>query len=234
MRPRPPLTLVLALLAGVGLAACGGDEDKGRSGGSASGGSTQRAPKAGAGACKKVAKPKPKKASFRRPKKSLERGTKATAVVQTSCGTFEIALDTKRSPKTSSSFAFLVGERFYDNTAFHRIVPDFVIQGGDPKGDGTGGPGYSVEEKPPQSIAYTRGVVAMAKTEVEPPGTSGSQLYVVTAADAGLPPDYALLGKVTKGLDVIERIGKLGDPASGGAGVPTQTVVIERITLNLG
>ena len=78
-----------------------------------------------------------------------------------------------------------------------------MIQTGDPKGDLTGGPGYFVDEPPPQDLSYTRGTVAMAKTAAEPPGRSGSQFFVVTAADAGLSPDYALLGKVTKGFDVV-------------------------------
>ena len=106
--------------------------------------------------------------------------------MQTSCGTFEIALDTKRAPKTTNSFAYLADEGFYDDLTFHRIVPGFVIQGGDPLGTGTGGPGYSVDEKPPANLAYTKGTVAMAKSSAEPPGRSGSQFFVVTGADAGL------------------------------------------------
>ena len=90
-----------------------------------------------------------------------------------------------------------------------------MIQGGDPLGTGRGGPGYSVDEPPPSDAEYTRGTVAMAKTAVEPPGRSGSQFFVVTAADAGLPPDYALLGEVSSGEDVVDRIAELGDPASG-------------------
>ena len=86
-------------------------------------------------------------------------------------------------------------------------MPGFVIQGGDPAGDGTGGPGYSVVEAPPADLAYTKGVVAMAKTAVEDPGTSGSQFFVVTGEDAQLPPEYALLGKVTEGQDVVDLIG---------------------------
>ena len=111
----------------------------------------------------------------------MKKGEKLTAVVQTSCGTFEIALDTTRAPKTANSFAFLAEEGFYDDLTFHRIVPGFVIQGGDPLGTGTGGPGYSVDEKPPANLAYTKGIVAMAKSSAEPPGRSGSQFFVVTA-----------------------------------------------------
>jgi cyclophilin family peptidyl-prolyl cis-trans isomerase len=116
-----------------------------------------------------------------------------------------------------------------DGLAFHRIVPGFVIQGGDPNGDGSGGPGYTTVDTPPSDAKYTKGVVAMAKSAAEAPGTSGSQFFVVTAADAQLPPDYALLGKVTKGLDVVERIGQLGDPATE---LPTKRVVIQKATLS--
>ena len=105
-----------------------------------------------------------------------------------------------------------------------------MIQGGDPDGTGTGGPGYSVVEKPPANLAYTKGTVAMAKSSAEPPGTSGSQFYVVTGADAGLPPEYALVGKVSEGIDVVERIGKLGTPSEK----PKQTVLIEKITIEKG
>jgi cyclophilin family peptidyl-prolyl cis-trans isomerase len=152
-------------------------------------------------------------------------------VVETNCGTFEIALDTTRAPKTANSFAFLADEGFYDDLTFQRVAPEFVIQGGDPLGTGTGGPGYSIDEKPPANLAYTKGVVAMAKTSAEPPGRSGSQFFVVLSADAGLPPEYALVGKVDKGFDVVERIGKLGNPETE---KPKQTVLIEKISIEKG
>jgi peptidyl-prolyl cis-trans isomerase B (cyclophilin B) len=180
--------------------------------------------------CKQVEAPEPKQVSLEAPKQTLKQGEEATAVVQTSCGTFEIALDTQRAPKTANSFAYLSEEGFYDDLTFHRIVPGFVIQGGDPLGTGTGGPGYKVVEKPPANLAYTKGTVAMAKSSAEPPGSSGSQFYVVTGADAGLPPEYALVGKVSEGLDVVERIGKLG----GADEKPKQTVLIEKITIEKG
>lgn len=185
---------------------------------------------AGADGCKQVEAPEPKQVSLKAPEQTLKQGEAATAVVQTSCGTFEIALDTERAPKTANSFAYLSEEGFYDGLTFHRIVPGFVIQGGDPLGTGTGGPGYKVVEKPPANLAYTKGTVAMAKSSAEPPGSSGSQFYVVTGADAGLPPEYALVGKVSEGLDVVERIGKLG----GADEKPKQTVLIEKITIEKG
>ena len=144
---------------------------------------------------------------------------------------FVIDLDTTESPKTANSFAFLAEEGFYDGTVFHRIAPGFVIQGGDPTGTGSGGPGYTVTEPPPEDTTYETGLVAMAKTAVEPPGASGSQFFVVTApADAGLPPDYAVLGKVGEGMDVVDAIGELGDPQEQ----PTQVVTIDSVTIDSG
>ena len=120
-------------------------------------------------------------------------------------------------------------KKYFDGTVFHRIVPGFVIQGGDPTGTGGGGPGYKTVDKPPASTRYTHGVVAMAKTQAEAPGTSGSQFFVVTARDAGLPPDYAVLGKVVQGLDVVDRIGKLGDVNER----PTELVQIEHAAVTI-
>jgi cyclophilin family peptidyl-prolyl cis-trans isomerase len=185
---------------------------------------------ASSGPCKKVEAPAPKHVKLTAPKQTIKAGEEVTAVVETSCGTFDIALDTKRAPKTSSSFAYLAEKGFYDDLTFHRIVPGFVIQGGDPLGTGLGGPGYKVVEKPPANLAYTKGTVAMAKSSAEPPGTSGSQFYVVTGADAGLPPEYALVGKVDQGLDVVEQIGKEGTSSEK----PKQTILIEKITIEKG
>ncbi len=183
-----------------------------------------------ANGCERVEAPKPKNVSFGAPEQTVARGDRLTAVVETSCGSFEIELDARRAPKTVNSFVFLSEEGFYDGLTFHRVSPGFVIQGGDPLGDGTGGPGYSVEEKPPANLAYTKGVVAMAKTSAEPPGRSGSQFFVVLNADAGLPPEYALVGRIGEGFDVVERIGALGTPTEQ----PKQTVLIEKISIERG
>jgi len=114
---------------------------------------------------------------------------------------------------------------------FHRIIPNFVIQGGDPTGTGNEGPGYETVEPPPASTKYTEGVVAMAKTESEASGTAGSQFFIVIGSDAAtLPPDYALLGKVTEGLDVAKRIGNFGDPNTGAI---TRLVEIEKATVDV-
>jgi peptidyl-prolyl cis-trans isomerase B (cyclophilin B) len=195
-----------------------------------SGGDDDSTTTASADGCERVEAPKPKQVSLKAPKQTVEKGEQLTAVVDTSCGTFEIALDTTRAPKTVNSFAYLAEEGFYDDLTFHRIAPGFVIQGGDPLGTGIGGPGYSVDEKPPGNLSYTKGTVAMAKSSAEPPGRSGSQFYVVTAADAGLPPEYALVGKVDEGYDVVARIDELGTPAEK----PKQTVLIEKISIERG
>jgi peptidyl-prolyl cis-trans isomerase B (cyclophilin B) len=148
---------------------------------------------------------------------------------ETSCGTFVVTLDTASAPATAASLVSLAEQGYFDDTVFHRIVPGFVIQGGDPTQSGSGGPGYSTVDAPGPGAAYTKGVVAMAKTAAEPAGTSGSQFFVVTGEDVGLPPDYAIVGEVTEGLDVVELIGAQGDPATE---QPLQPIVIESVTVS--
>ena len=184
--------------------------------------------------CEQVEKPPPKHRQLKRPRQTVTAGERLTATVDTSCGSFAIALDTAESPRTVNSFVYLARKGFYDDTAFHRIVPGFIVQAGDPLGNGRGGPGYSVTEAPPGNTTYRKGAVAMAKTPVEPGGRSGSQFFIVTAADAGLPPDYAILGEVTSGFDVVKRIESLGDRASGQTGKPTNPVVIRDIAVGGG
>jgi peptidyl-prolyl cis-trans isomerase B (cyclophilin B) len=198
--------------------------------GSGSSGAGATAAAGAAKGCKQVEAPPPKHVQLKAPKQTVKPGEKLTAVVRTSCGSFDIALDTKRAPKTTNSFAYLAEKGFYNDLTFHRIVPEFVIQGGDPLGTGTGGPGYKVVEKPPANLTYTKGVVAMAKSSTEPPGASGSQFFVVTGANAGLPPEYALVGRVSSGMGAVTRIGKLGTPAEK----PKQTVLIEKMTIEKG
>ena len=160
---------------------------------------------------------------------AFSEGKRYDAVVRTSHGSFTIRLDTERAPKTTASFIRLARDEFFDGTVFHRIVPGFVIQGGDPTATGTGGPGYTTVDTPKANVRYTKGVVAMAKTAAEPPGAAGSQFFVVTADDAELPPEYAVIGEVTDGLSVVERMGRLGDP---GTEQPTEPVVIEQMTVD--
>jgi cyclophilin family peptidyl-prolyl cis-trans isomerase len=150
--------------------------------------------------------------------------------LSTNCGTIEIRLAVRAAPRTTASFAYLVARGFYDGLTFHRVARGFVIQGGDPNADGTGGPGYSVVEPPPSGLQYTRGTVAMAKTSTDPPGASGSQFFIVTAARAPLPPQYALVGNVVGGMAGVEAIDKLPtDPPQDGA--PIRPVVIGRASV---
>jgi peptidyl-prolyl cis-trans isomerase B (cyclophilin B) len=225
---RLPAALGLALCCALLLAACGGDEkpapaDKGAPV------ATETAPPAAAAGCQKVSAPEPGKAAkLAKPKLELNPRKTWVARVVTSCGEFDITLDAKRAPRTGGSFVTLARKGFYDGLIFHRVVAGFVIQGGDPEGSGNGGPGYSVTESPPGDLTYEKGVVAMAKTQTEAAGTSGSQFFVVTGEDIGLPPDYALLGKVTKGQDVVDRIGVV---EVGPDEKPTEPVVIQKIEI---
>jgi cyclophilin family peptidyl-prolyl cis-trans isomerase len=225
-----PLRFLLLLAAIAVLAGCGSSDSKAKPKAKAATPTAASTPTVEATGCRKVSAPPGKGAGdLKKPAAKLDPKKSYTAVVKTSCGEFEIALDVKRAPKTTSSFAYLARKHFYDHTTFHRIVPGFVIQGGDPLGDGTGGPGYTVVEAPPRSLGYTRGVVAMAKAPSEPPGASGSQFYVVTGEDAGLPPEYALLGKVNKGQDVVDTIGT--SPTDPSTERPLDPVVIESVTI---
>jgi cyclophilin family peptidyl-prolyl cis-trans isomerase len=181
--------------------------------------------------CKKVAQPKPREESLPKPKMTTKKGEKVTVSVKTNCGSFEIELATTEAPITSNSFAYLVEKGFYNDLTFHRIVPEFVIQGGDPTATGTGGAGYSVTEAPPQNLKYKEGVVAMAKSSTDPPGRSSSQFYIVSGPQGeSLPPEYALAGRVTKGMNVVHTIGELGGPEEK----PTQPVVIEKMSIERG
>jgi peptidyl-prolyl cis-trans isomerase B (cyclophilin B) len=155
----------------------------------------------------------------------------ATVTLQTNCGPIVIRLASGRAPRTTSSFAGLVRRGFYDGLTFHRISKNFVIQGGDPLGSGTGGPGFTVVEAPPGDLRYTRGTVAMAKTPDEPVGASGSQFFIVTTLDAHLPPEYALVGSVVGGQASVARIAAVATDAQER---PLTPVVISKATLRTG
>jgi peptidyl-prolyl cis-trans isomerase B (cyclophilin B) len=229
----PRLLVVLIASLALVLAACGDDSD-GEANATAT--PTESATPAAneflPDGCENAEKPAAKQVEgISKPTEKLSKSKSYVAEVVTSCGTIEIALDSKKSPITGGSFKYLADKKFFDGTTFHRIVPDFVIQGGDPAGDGTGGPGYSVEEAPDQDLKYTEGVVAMAKTGSEPAGTSGSQFFIVTGEGAAsLTPDYAYLGKVTAGMEVVAKIG--GIQADPNSGQPAAPVVIKSVTVS--
>jgi peptidyl-prolyl cis-trans isomerase B (cyclophilin B) len=202
-----PLVLVLLLAALAALAGCGGGGDDGSSSSSAC-----EVTKEGGSDVPDL--------------KPLDTAEKHELVMTTNKGSFTIELDPEQSPCATASLVQLANKGFFDGTKFHRIVRNFVIQGGDPTGTGSGGPGYTTVDTPPQDAAYSKGVVAMAKTGAEPPGTSGSQFFVVTGDSVSLPPDYAIVGKVSDGMDVVDKIGKLGDANEQ----PTEKVLLTKVT----
>jgi peptidyl-prolyl cis-trans isomerase B (cyclophilin B) len=209
----------------------GGSSDESGSKTTASKESNEKGGEKSASGCTKVEQPEPREESLPKPKMTTKKGEKVTAVVETNCGTFDIELATSEAPTIANSFAYLAEEGFYNELTFHRIVPEFVIQGGDPTGTGTGGPGYEVVEAPPKNLKYTLGTVAMAKSGEAPAGASGSQFYVVSGPQGEtLPPEYALVGHVTTGLNVVELIGEHGGPEEK----PTQPIVIEKMSIERG
>ena len=225
---RLPLPVALLLACALILSACGGkDEEKAASKPAA----TETAEPAQEAGCEKVAKPQPANESkLPKPTTELKADKTYVARVLTNCGEFEITLDAKRAPRTGGSFKYLVDKRFYDGLTFHRIIAGYIVQGGDPLGTGEGGPGYSVVEAPPRDLTYTRGVVAMAKRETEPPGLSGSQFFLTIGEELPLGPDFALLGRVTKGQDVVDKISVV---AVGPDEAPTAPVVIRQIRITV-
>ena len=213
-----PVRALIALLASlVFVMGCGGDNE-----------SAPETTGATSSECEQVETPEARDPGTNQaPSEPLGRDTTYTLTFETSCGSFTITLDPEPAPNTTASLVALAESGYFDDTIFHRVVPGFVIQGGDPTQTGAGGPGYSTVDVPPSDAAYTKGVVAMAKAGNEPAGTSGSQFFVVTGVDAGLTADYAIVGEVTEGLDTVERIDALGV----GDGPPSQAVVVESVTV---
>ena len=147
------------------------------------------------------------------------------ATMVTSHGTLVIALDPLAAPKAVNSFVFLARYHYFDGIVFHRIIPGFVLQGGDPTGSGSGGPGYRFDDELPAAGRYQVGSLAMANSG---PNTNGSQFFVISGPDGvRLPPLYSLFGEVVSGLDVVERIDGVGTRT----GSPTERVVIESVTV---
>ena len=144
------------------------------------------------------------------------------AVVETNMGEFTIDLDPEAAPETVNSFVFLARNGYFDETPCHRIIPEFVVQCGDPTGTGTGGPGYEFEDELPEAGEYEIGSIAMANSG---PNTNGSQFFIITGDQgAALPPDYSLFGMVSDGLDTtVADMAAAGTP---GAGTPSEPVDI--------
>ena len=150
-----------------------------------------------------------------------------TAKFDTSEGQFTVALDPKKAPKTVNNFVSLSRWKFYDGLTFHRIIKDFMNQGGDPKGEGTGGPGYEFADELPGPSGYQPGSLVMANSG---PDTNGSQFFVVASANGAkqLQPNYSLFGQVTDGLDVVTKMNNV--PTDQGD-KPTTPVTIKSVTI---
>lgn len=148
-----------------------------------------------------------------------------SALIETSHGDIVVALDPLQAPQTVNNFVYLARWHYYDDVVFHRIIPGFVIQGGDPTGTGMGGPGYRFADELPKEGQYELGSLAMANAG---PNTNGSQFFIITGANGvGLPPLYSLFGQVVSGLDVVERINGLGTPS----GSPKEDIRMKQVTI---
>ena len=155
----------------------------------------------------------------------IDAGKRYVATMDTSHGTMVFALNPLAAPKTVNSFVFLARYHYFDGIVFHRIIPGFVLLGGDPTGTGTGGPGYKFADELPEAGKYQVGSLAMANAG---PDTNGSQFFVISGPDGvRLPPLYSLFGEAVSGLDVVEKINGVGTRS----GAPKERVVIERVTI---
>lgn len=184
--------------------------------------------------CREAKAPKAKTTTFpEAPPLTIDASKVYTATVETNCGSFDIELAASQAPQTVNSFVFLAQQGFYDGLSFHRIAKGFVVQGGDPAGDGTGGPGYTLPDEPPTG-GYLKGTVAMANSG---PNTSGSQFFIATTdqgaqALGGPPYLYSILGQVTKGWETVRTLNSFGSTAQDPSQQrPSHLVVIDKITI---
>jgi cyclophilin family peptidyl-prolyl cis-trans isomerase len=160
------------------------------------------------------------------PELSIDLDSTYTATLHTNHGDITLELDAARSPLAVNNFVFLAGEGFYDGVVFHRVVPGFVIQGGDPTGTGRGGPGYRFRDELDGIGAYDRGTVAMANAG---PNTNGSQFFICLQK-VNLPHAYTIFGQTTSGMDAVDAIAEV--PRAGEK--PTADCVIERVSISEG
>jgi cyclophilin family peptidyl-prolyl cis-trans isomerase len=159
------------------------------------------------------------------PPMCIDAAKRYTAEMVTSKGTMKIALDPIAAPNAVNNFVFLARYHYFEGIIFHRIIPGFMLQGGDPTGTGRGGPGYRFADELPAPGRYELGSLAMANAG---PNTNGSQFFVISGpAGVRLPPQYSLFGKVIAGLDVVAGIESVGTPS----GTPTESVVIESVAI---
>lgn len=230
-RPRPTLRTalgVLALATPLVLAGCGSEEST-PAAGSGGGDSTTAAETSSGDAaveCPPAEGTEERTTSFESaPPMCLTPGVDYTAVINTDAGTVTVDLLEDKAPETVNNFVFLARNHYYDGITFHRVIPGFMIQGGDPQGTGSGGPGYQFPDELPAAGEYEIGSVAMANAG---PDTNGSQFFIVTG-DAGvsLPPDYSLFGAVTEGMETVTAI----ETDGSAQGTPSTTHTIESVEI---
>jgi cyclophilin family peptidyl-prolyl cis-trans isomerase len=160
------------------------------------------------------------------PSMGIDSSHRFTAEMVTTKGSLTIALDPIAAPRTVNSFVFLARYHYFDGIVFHRVIPGFVLQGGDPTGTGTGGPGYRFPDELPKPGRYEIGSLAMANAG---PDTNGSQFFIISGTDGvRLPPSYSLFGKVVNGLETVAAI----DATGSRSGKPNEKVVIESLTIS--
>ena len=158
------------------------------------------------------------------PDLSIDLSKTYQAVLHTSEGDITVELYAADAPQTVNNFLFLAGDGFYDDVIFHRVIPGFMVQGGDPTGTGRGGPGYQFRDETHSTTSYKRGTLAMANSG---PNTNGSQFFIMHA-DYGLPNQYSIFGEVTDGLDVVDTIAAA---ATGAQDRPINPVTIDSVTI---
>ncbi len=158
------------------------------------------------------------------PEFGIEPSKSYSATLDTNHGEIVIELDPQRSPLAVNNFVFLANDGFYDGVVFHRVIENFMIQGGDPTGTGRGGPGYKFRDEIDGAGDYSRGTVAMANAG---PNTNGSQFFIVHR-DTGLPHSYTIFGKVTSGMDAVDSIAGSDTDSSDR---PQEDAVINEVTI---
>lgn len=231
-RAGTPALAALLVLAGLAAAGCGGGSSAGSPGADA--GATITSPEGHTCSAREPAEPATRPTFSAPPPMTIDRAADYRATLATSCGTIVIRLDARQAPLTVNNFVFLARRRFYDGMRFHRVVKGFIVQTGDPEGNGRGGPGYTFADELPTD-GYRPGDVAMANAG---PDTNGSQFFILTGDAAGLPDAYSTFGQVTRGLDVARAIEGFADPHANPADpatqVPTEPIWLYSVRITRG
>ena len=163
------------------------------------------------------------------PPDTIDRAKTYTATIDTSAGAMTLELFASEAPLTVNNFVHLARDGFYEDCQFHRVISGFMIQGGCPRGDGTGGPGYRFQDEP-VTRRYVKGTLAMANAG---PNTNGSQFFIVHGDDVGLPPNYTIFGMLTGGGDVLDTLASSPVTRSRGGenSTPAERLAINNITI---